>query len=289
MQIRMENAENLSQKKIREFLDCSRGNWLEFAQRRIRLCGVGVLRQSRNVPFEQSRNVPLTASRLGDARRTTTNDPSRSRSAGDVEEGEEEADYAAGGCRGVGGEYTAREEAALRPKEARRQSGDSWAARKAIAAADRRGDREGSGEAVVGGCVSGIRADIGGGVFVQKARDRGEQGNGPAVDDAGPVMARQDREGEGGASVAAAAEPVRGVGAVGYQRARLVRGPWRETVSDRDDRRRDQPVVCAPRAARFDGREYEAGVELRGEVRPPAGVLYGQSEPFSDRGEAQTR
>src|ERR1039457_6497029 len=49
-------------------------------------------RQSDNVPFEQSRNVPLTAPSFGDARRTATDDASRSRPAGDAEESQEETD-----------------------------------------------------------------------------------------------------------------------------------------------------------------------------------------------------
>src|SRR3954454_6987047 len=53
--------------------------------------------QNDNVPFEQSRNVPLTASRCEDAGRTPTDDPGRSRPAGDAQEGEEEADYATRG------------------------------------------------------------------------------------------------------------------------------------------------------------------------------------------------
>ncbi len=81
-----------------------------------------------------------------------------------------------------------------------------------------------------------------------------------------------------GAWLAAAAEPVWGVGAVGHQRARLAGRARREVVPDRDDRRRHQPAVRAFRAARFDRRKHEAGVELPGEVRSAAGVLYGQGE-----------
>src|SRR5439155_22727669 len=54
-------------------------------------------RQSDNVPFEQSRNVLLTAPSFGDAGRTTTDDPGRSRPAGDVEKSQGETDYAARG------------------------------------------------------------------------------------------------------------------------------------------------------------------------------------------------
>ncbi len=54
--------------------------------------GPGLWRQSDNVPFEQSRNVLLTAPSCGDAGRTTTNDLSRKRPAGDTQESQEEAD-----------------------------------------------------------------------------------------------------------------------------------------------------------------------------------------------------
>src|SRR5262245_3036573 len=57
-----------------------------------------VTQQNDNVPFEQSRNVLLTAPSFGDAGRTTTDDTSRSRPAGDVKKGQEETDYAARGC-----------------------------------------------------------------------------------------------------------------------------------------------------------------------------------------------
>ena len=74
------------------------------------------------------------------------------------------------------------------------------------------------------------------------------------------------------ARLAAAAEPVWGVGAVGHQRARLAGRARGEAVPDRHDRRCDQPAVRAVRAARFDRREHEAAVELPGEVRPAAGL-----------------
>src|ERR1039457_3828858 len=47
--------------------------------------------QNDNVLFAQSRNVRLTAPSLGDARRTTTDDTSRTGPPGGPEEGEEEA------------------------------------------------------------------------------------------------------------------------------------------------------------------------------------------------------
>ena len=47
--------------------------------------------------------------------------------------------------------------------------------------------------------------------------------------------------------------------------------------------------LLALRAPRFHRREHEAVVELSGEVRPAAGILYGQSEPVPDDREAQAR
>ena len=55
------------------------------------------------------------------------------------------------------------------------------------------------------------------------------------------------------------------------------------------DRRRDQPVVGAFCAARFDRREHEAAVEVSGEERPAGGVLHGQGEPVSDGAESGAR
>lgn len=66
-------------------------------------------------------------------------------------------------------------------------------------------------------------------------------------------------------------------------------GRGEQMLSDRHDRRRDQPIVRAFCAKRFDRREHEAVVELCGEIRPAGGVLYRQGEPVSDGGEAQTR
>jgi transposase len=63
--------------------------------------------------------------------------------------------------------------------------------------------------------------------------------------------------------------------------------PRRDAVPDRHDRRRHEPAMGAVRAARFDRGEYEAAVELSGEVRPAVGVLHGQGESFSDGGKAQ--
>jgi biotin operon repressor len=91
-------------------------------------------------------------------------------------------------------------------------------------------------EDLVGTGLRWIRANAGGGVLMQQARDRGEQGDGAAVDDAGQVVAGEESESERGPHVAAATEPVRRVGAMGYQRSRVAGGPGRETVPDRDDR-----------------------------------------------------
>src|SRR5580658_9606283 len=126
--------------------------------------------QSDNVPFEQSRNVLLTAPSFGDARRTTTHDAGRTRPAGDVEESQEEGDYAAGGCRGAGVEHSAGEAVALKVEEARRQGRGARPAREAVEPADGREHREGGGEDLVGAGVPRVRADLGGGVFGEEAR-----------------------------------------------------------------------------------------------------------------------
>ena len=58
--------------------------------------------------------------------------------------------------------------------------------------------------------------------------------------------------GKGSSRLAAAAEPLWGVGAVGHQRSRLAGGAGRADLPDLDDRRRDQPAVCTIRAAGND-------------------------------------
>src|SRR5450432_1203136 len=64
-------------------------------------------------------------------------DTGRSKPAGDFEEGEEEADHTARGCRRVGGEHATRKAAVARVEEARRQSRDPRVTRKAVEQADR--------------------------------------------------------------------------------------------------------------------------------------------------------
>src|ERR1022692_5201413 len=108
------------------------------------------------------------------------------------------------------------------------------------------------------------------------------------MDDAREALACERAESECSTRLATAAEPPGRVGAVGHQRTRLAGRARREAVPDRHDRRRHQPAVCAVCAARYDRGEHETAVELPGEVRTAAGVLYGQGEYVSDGGEAQT-
>jgi hypothetical protein len=61
-----------------------------------------VSQQSEKVTIEQSRNVPLTGSGWMGAGRTATDEPSRERPAGDVEEGEEATHHASRGGKGTG-------------------------------------------------------------------------------------------------------------------------------------------------------------------------------------------
>src|ERR1700734_3964335 len=107
------------------------------------------------------------------------------------------------------------------------------------------------------------------------------------MDDPGKAVAWERTEGEGDTRLATAAEPPGGTGAVGYLRARLAGRARRKVVPDRHDRRRHQPAVCEVRAARFDRREHETAVALRGEVRAAAGVLYGQGKYLPNGGKAQ--
>src|ERR1022692_3446636 len=205
--------------------------------------------QSDNVPFEQSRNVPLTAPSFGDARRTTTDDASRSRPAGDAEESQEETDYAARGSRGTGVEHSAGEAPAECLEEARRPGGGPQAARSFVQPADRREDREAGGEDLVSSGVRRVWADLGCGISKEEARDRGAQRDGAAVDDTRQAMARQEREGQAGALLAAAAKPLWGPGAMGHQRTRVAGRAGREALPDRHDRRCHQPIIRAIRAA----------------------------------------
>src|SRR5580692_11344576 len=108
------------------------------------------------------------------------------------------------------------------------------------------------------------------------------------MDDPGKAVACEGTEDEGATRLAAAAEPLGGTGAVGHLSARLAGRARREAVPDRHDRRCDEPVVRAVRAARFDRGKHEIAVGLPGEVRKAAGILYGQGQYLWDGGEAQT-
>src|SRR5204863_4897399 len=186
-------------------------------------------------------------------------------------------------------ECPAREAAALWVEEAWGQSRGPRAAGETVPSEDQAEHGTGGRADFVRPGIPGIRADAGVRILAEEARDRGEQGDGAAVDDGGQAVGGQKREGPAGAYVAAAAEPVWGAGAVGHQRTRLAGGTRGEVVPDRDDRRCHQPVIRTVRAARFDRREHETGVELCGEIRSAAGVLYGQSESVSDGREAPAR
>src|SRR4029077_17671024 len=105
----------------------------------------------------------------GDAGRTT-NDTGRSRPVGGFEEGEEEADHAGRGCRGVGGEHSAGEASVEGVEEARGQGGDPRVAGQGVEPADRRRYRERGGEDLVGGGLRRVWTDAGCGVFVQAPR-----------------------------------------------------------------------------------------------------------------------
>ena len=111
--------------------------------------------------------------------------------------------------------------------------------------------------------VPGIRADVGRRVPAQEAQIDGEQGDAAAVDGSGIVESRQ--RGRGGAPVAAAAEPLWRVGAVGHQHSRLAGRPRaRELylISMIDDA--TSRAVRALRAARLERGEHAPAVGVPG-------------------------
>ena len=174
-------------------------------------------------------------------------------------------------------------------EEARRQGRGPRAAREAVEPADRRERSRRQAVKILSAPVyQGFGPTLAAEYLAQEARDRGEQGDGAAVDD--PRASCGGRKERRSKQVHVWRPRRSRFGELvqwDTSDARLAGRARGEAVPDRDDRRRDQPVVRALRAARFDRREHEAGVELRGEVRSAAGVLYGQGEPVSDGGEAQ--
>src|ERR1017187_6264282 len=130
--------------------------------------------QNDNVLFAQSRNVLLTAPSLGDARRTTTDDTSRTGPPGGPEEGEEEADHAEGGGGRAGNHGKARAASAAGTEAAWRPSGGARSAGTSLQPQDQCGYRTGGGGDPVTAGVPGIWADAGRGVLSQETRHRGE-------------------------------------------------------------------------------------------------------------------
>ena len=108
------------------------------------------------------------------------------------------------------------------------------------------------------------------------------------MDGAGEVVESRPSPRGGGAPMAAAAEPLWRVGAVGHQHPRLAGGPRRADLPDLDDRRCHQPVVRALRAAGLERGEQAPVVVVPGAVWPPAGVLHGQGGHVPGGGQDQT-
>jgi len=143
---------------------------------------------------------------------------------------------AAGGSGGAGLERSAGKTAALRDEKTRGRGGDSWITREAVEPTDGGELGKGGGEDPDGACLPRIRTDVGGGISQGETPDRGEQRDGASVDDSRQAVAGEGREGDAGASLAATAEPVWRIGAVGYQRTRLAGRAGRKAVLDRNDR-----------------------------------------------------
>src|SRR5690348_1658770 len=232
-----------------------------------------------NVLFVPNRNVLLTRSRWESGRRRTfDHDPAGKGPAGGTEEGTQKAHQARAGSAGTGDHGTAGASAIAGPEGARRQGGDSRSAWAALAPqAECSGSGKDRADSVAGG-VSRFWADASQRVSGPGAPGADWAGGTAADDDGGRVMAGAWTTGGGGAPMASATELPRRTGAMGHQRSRLVGGAGGEAVPDPHDRRRDQPINGSVRAARLDGGEHAAAVELSGGTRPTGGGLHRQSE-----------
>src|ERR1035441_1151293 len=83
--------------------------------------------------------------------------------------------------------------------------------------------------------VPGVWTNVSKRVPAQAAPDNGEQGDAATLDGQGGIVESRPCSGGGGAPVAAAAEPVWRVGAVGHQHPRLAGRPRRNDLPDLDD------------------------------------------------------
>jgi hypothetical protein len=211
----------------------------------------------------QSRNVLLTRAGWGVGNGPTPNDTEGARPAGRAEEDQEGPDHPeASGSRNRG-ERTASAAPAAQLETARRPGGDACKPRPGLQQQDCRPTARASDCNLEPGGIPRLRPDLIGRVFSEETSAGDQSRDATQVDDHGQAVAGQAETNREGAYLAGAAEPLRGAGAMGHQRARLAGRARPQAVSDQHDRRRDQPYGGALCGARLDRGKHAPVRKLR--------------------------
>src|SRR3990172_2638973 len=188
--------------------------------------------------------------------------------------------------RAVGSDGSEGEGVGSADAEGGRRRDFASAARACIESEDR-GEDPAEGSEVGGGEVPGFWADFGERVPGEAGGSESQQGDAAAVADRGGGVEEEKAASGGGARVEAATELPGGGRARGHVRARLAGRTRGEAVSDRPDRRCQQPAAGALCKTRLDGREPAGAAELPGAVGTAPSVLHGPGGIVPDESAGQ--
>ena len=245
---------------------------------------------SDNVLNVPSRNVLLTRSAWrGEQARTTTNDTTRARPAGGAAQSRQKTHHAKAGRPADGPQRTASEAAAGEASQRRRPGrGPCRAGPRVQPQAQRQGGKTSRGNPLPTR-LRRLWPDSGGGVSrAAPRRPSGPRNAAGLAGRRGPVEAPPPQV-RTPASVAAPPQLPRRAGAMGHLRARLAGGTRREAAADRHDRRRQQRVAGALRAARLERGESPFAQDLSGTKRAARGLLHRPRQPVCQHAQKQRR
>ena len=235
-----------------------------------------------------SRNVLLTRSPWrGEQPRTTTDDTTRARPAGGAEQSRQEADHPKAGRPANRPQRTASEAAAGEAPQPRRPGRNPCGARPRLQPQDQRQGGKASRRDSLQTALRRLWADPGGGVSAAAPRHPRRPRNAAGLDGRGRAVETPPAQAGTSAPVASAAALPRRAGAMGHLRARLAGRTRREAVPDRHDRRCQQRVAGALRAARFQRREPPFAEDVSGEKRPARGLLHRPRQPVCQHAQKQ--
>ena len=179
-----------------------------------------------------------------------------------------EADHPKAGRPANRPQRTASEVAAGEAPQPRRPGRNPCGARPRLQPQDQRQGGKASRRDSLQTALRRLWADPGGGVSAAAPRHPRRPRNAAGLDGRGRAVETPPAQAGTSAPVASAAALPRRAGAMGHLRARLAGRTRREAVPDRHDRRCQQRVAGALRAARFQRREPPFAEDVSGEKRP---------------------